>query len=361
MTAPGTRANQMYPIEGPDGRIHYPPKGRCWSTIRSGYDELLRQDRIRFGISGDGAPGILRYLDEDEGLTPWTWWPHEEAGHTDEAKKEIQALFGAEDAFDTPKPERLMRRIIEIATKPGDVVLDCYAGSGTTAAVAHKLGRRWVTCELLPVTLEKFTKPRLLKVVSGEDPGGVTTSSERIPSGEDDLPGGMTPAEAQEFNRLLNKAAKDLPDLDPDAIKQLRRATKTKNDVTINWHGGGGFTHLVTGPSMYEIDEDGDIFLTEAATNGAWSKSVAAQLRFTLTPDHPVFCGVRGRQRLAVIDGVADEIVIRTVLEHLGEKEKAVVVAKAVLPEAATLLATVSPGSRLKKAPDDLFPKKTVK
>jgi len=89
------------------------------------------------------------------------------------------------------------------------------------------------------------------------------------------------------------------------------------------WHGGGGFIHLVVGPSMYEVDEeDGDVFLSAEATNGAWSQSVAAQLKFALTPIHPVFCGVRGRQRLAVIDGVADEVVVRTVFEHLGERER---------------------------------------
>lgn len=362
MTAPGTRKNQMYEIEGPDGTIWLPPKGRCWSTIRSGYDELVAQDRIRFGISGEGAPGILRYLDEDEGLTPWTWWPHEEVGHTDEAKKEIQALFGADDAFDTPKPERLMRRIIEIATNPGDIVLDCFAGSGTTAAVAHKLGRRWVTCDLLPATVERFTKPRLTQVVNGKDEGGITTVVTRVPTGEDDLPDGMTPHQAVDFQKYLNKVLKNVPDADKDTVKALKAATKTAKSATHLWHGGGGFTHLEVAPSMYEVDEeDGDIFLAGAAVNGEWSKSVAAQLKFTLTPRHPVFSGVRGRQRLVVIDGVVDEVVVETVLQHLGEREKAVIVAKAVLPEAAALLKESSPGSRIKKAPDDLFPKKTVK
>jgi hypothetical protein len=84
-------------------------------------------------------------------------------------------------------------------------------------------------------------------------------------------------------------------------------------------------------------------------------------LKFALTPIHPVFCGVRGRQRLAVIDGVADEVVVRTVFEHLGERESAVVVAKVVLPEAECQLAELSPGSRIKKAPRDLFPKRTVR
>lgn len=361
MTAPGTRKNQMYEIAGPDGRTWLPPKGRCWSTVRSGYDELLAQDRIRFGISGDGAPGILRYLDEDEGLTPWTWWPHEEVGHTDEAKKEIQALFGADDAFDTPKPERLMRRIIEIATNPGDIVLDSFAGSGTTAAVAHKLGRRWVTCDLLPATVDRFTKPRLTHVVRGKDHGGITTVETRVPTAEDELPDGMTPDQAVVFQRYLSKVLKNVPDADEATVKCLKAATKTAKSTATLWHGGGAFTHLEVGSSMYEVDEDGDILLAEAAVNGEWSRAVAAQLKFTLTLDHPVFCGVRGRQRLVVIDGVADQVVVETVLEHLGEREKAVIVAKAVLPEAETLLKQSSPGSRIKKAPDDLFSKKTVK
>ena len=116
------------------------------------------------------------------------------------------------------------------------------------------------------------------------------------------------------------------------------------------------------GPSMYEVDdEDGEVYLSEAATNGAFSKAVAGQLRFSLTPDHPVFCGVKRRLRLAVVDGVADEQVVRTVVEHLGDGEKGVVVAKGVLPEAEQLLSKLSPGSRLRKAPEDLFPKATVK
>ncbi len=113
---------------------------------------------------------------------------------------------------------------------------------------------------------------------------------------------------------------------------------------------------------MYEVDEgDSHVYLAPSATNGAWSKAVAGQLKFTLTPDDPVFCGVRNRQRLAVIDGVADEMVIRTVVEHLGERERAVVVAKSVLPEAEALLAELSVGSRIRKAPEDLFQRRTVR
>lgn len=103
---------------------------------------------------------------------PWTWWPHEELGHTDEAKKEILTLFGS-DVFDTPKPERLIQRVLHIATNPGDLVLDSFLGSGTTAAVAHKMGRRWIGIELGEHCYTHCI-PRLQKVINGEDPGGIT-------------------------------------------------------------------------------------------------------------------------------------------------------------------------------------------
>ena len=198
--------------------------------------------------------------------------------------------------------------------------------------------------------------------MKGDDPGGITTTSVRVAVSEDGLPEGMTPEEAKEFNRLLGKAAKGLSDSDASTIRKLKAATRTREEVALNWRGGGGFTHLVVGPSMYEVDEEhGDVYLSPEAVNGNWAKSVAAQLRFTLTPEHPVFCGVRGRQRLAVVDGVADEVVVRTAVENLAEGERVVLVAKVVLPEAESLLAELSPGSRLKKAPRDLFPRRTVK
>ena len=93
-------------------------------------------------------PRRKTFLSESEGNTSWTWWPNSDVGHNQEAKKESVALFGAGNAFDTPKPERLIQRILEIATNPGDWVLDSFAGSGTTGAVAHKMGRRWIMVEL---------------------------------------------------------------------------------------------------------------------------------------------------------------------------------------------------------------------
>lgn len=304
------------------------------------------------------------------GSVPTTWWRFDEVGSNRTAKSEIKALFREDHAFETPKPERLLQRVIHIATEPGDLVLDCFAGSGTTAAVAHKMGRRWVTSEIRDTTVSMYIKPRLMRVLQGTDDGGVTYESTRVPwtakSGDEvDLPAGMLADDAHEFATTLKQVLEHVEakgaSLDAATLQAIGQSVRTKPLRTKVWHGGGSFTHVTVGPSMYEVDEDGDVFLAPTASNGMWTRSVAAQLRFTLTPEHPVFCGIRGRQRLAVIDGVADEVVVKTVLESLGDRERAVIVAKAVLPEAAELLATSSPGSRIRKAPDDLFPKRTVK
>lgn len=135
MTAQGRRPNQMYRVVTPSGAEHYPPIGRCWSMVEPEFLKLREAGRIWFGVDGDAQPNVIRYLTEVEGLTPWTWWPHEEVGHTDEAKKEIHSILGKEDAFDTPKPVRLMNRVLEIGTRASesDIVVDFFAGSGTMA------------------------------------------------------------------------------------------------------------------------------------------------------------------------------------------------------------------------------------
>lgn len=173
MTAQGFRSNQMYEIVAPGGAVHRPPEGRCWSMIESEFLKLLAAGRIYFGKDNNSQPNVIRFLDEVEGMVPWTWWPHEEVGHTDEAKKEMHGLFGKGDPFLTPKPERLISRILHIATNPGDLVLDSFAGSGTTGAVAHKMGRRWIMVEL-GEHCHTHIIPRLKKVIDGEDLGGIS-------------------------------------------------------------------------------------------------------------------------------------------------------------------------------------------
>ncbi len=139
MTAQGFRPNQMYEIVGPDGTVHRPPEGRCWGMVEAEFLKLLGKDRIYFGKDGKGVPRQIRYLSEVGGVVPWTWWPHEEVGHTDEARKEIQSILGTQTAFDTPKPVRLIERVLQIAMRPGDIALDFFAGSGTTAHAVAKL------------------------------------------------------------------------------------------------------------------------------------------------------------------------------------------------------------------------------
>ena len=172
MTGAGLRPNQQYPVTTPSGKVIYPPAGRHWSVLEDKFKGLVDAGLVFFGRNGDAQPGLLRYLSEVEGLVPWTWWPHEEVGHTDESKKEILELFTAANQFDTPKPERLLQRILHIATNEGDLVLDSFLGSGTTAAVAHKMGRRWIGIEM-GEHARTHCLPRLEKVIAGEG-GGIS-------------------------------------------------------------------------------------------------------------------------------------------------------------------------------------------
>ena len=172
-TAQGFRPNQMYKIITPSGREITPPEGRCWKNIEEVYLKLTEDGRMWFGSDGNGVPRRKTYLNESEGQTAWTWWPNNEVGHTQEAKKEIISLFSANNIFDTPKPERLLYRIIYLSSNPGDLILDSFLGSGTTAAVAHKMGRRWIGVEL-GEHCYTHCLPRLKQVCDGTDQGGIS-------------------------------------------------------------------------------------------------------------------------------------------------------------------------------------------
>tara|TARA_R110000822_G_scaffold86989_8_gene202285 strand:+ start:7663 stop:9189 length:1527 start_codon:yes stop_codon:yes gene_type:complete len=171
-TAAGFRPNQMYEISTPSGRLVKPPAGRCWRVTREGFDRFTADQRMYYGPHGDNSPSLKRFLAEMEGVTPWSWWPHTEVGHSQEAKKESYALFDGSNAFSTPKPERLLHRIIHIATNDEDLILDSFLGSGTTAAVAHKMGRRYIGIEM-GEHARTHCVPRLQKVIDGEQ-GGIS-------------------------------------------------------------------------------------------------------------------------------------------------------------------------------------------
>ncbi|MCY4041024.1 MAG: site-specific DNA-methyltransferase [Gammaproteobacteria bacterium] len=171
-TAQGFRPNQMYTIATPGGSVYTPPEGRCWANLEENYNRFVKEGRMWFGSDGKARPRIKNYLSEAGGVKSWSWWTNRDAGHNQEAKKEINVLFGAGNAFDTPKPERLLRRVLQIATNPGDLVLDSFLGSGTTAAVAHKMGRRYIGIEL-GEHAETHCAHRLRKVIEGEQ-GGIS-------------------------------------------------------------------------------------------------------------------------------------------------------------------------------------------
>lgn len=232
MTAQEYRPNQMYSITTPTGIIHTPPEGRCWSMIESEFLRLKAEGRIWFGTRGDSQPNVIRHLSEVEGMIPWTWWPSDEVGHTDESKKEIHALFGKEDAFATPKPERLVQRIIQIASSPGDWVLDSFAGSGTTGAVAHKMGRRWIMVEL-GEHCHTHIIPRMKKVIDGTDQGGITEA--------------------------------------------------------VNWKGGGGFRYYRLAPSLLEKDKWGNWVINNQYNAAMLAKAICKLEGFVYSPSDSIY------------------------------------------------------------------------
>jgi len=233
LSAQGYRPNQMYEIVSPiTGKTHTPPAGSCWKVIEPRYKELLADGRIYFGKSGDAVPSRIQYLRDIEGIAPWTWWPHEDAGHTHEAKKEAQTLSGKDDPFGTPKPERLLHQVLHIATNPGDLVLDSFLGSGTTAAVAHKMGRRWIGVELGD---HCFTHclPRLNQVCDGTDQGGISE--------------------------------------------------------TVEWKGGGGFKYYELAPSLLKQDHHGNWIISQEYNADMLAAAMAKHEGFRYSPDPEVY------------------------------------------------------------------------
>ncbi|MBQ3688626.1 MAG: site-specific DNA-methyltransferase [Bacteroidales bacterium] len=133
-------ANYDYPIENPNtGVIYNPPKGRSWMTNKEKVDQWINETRVYFGLNGKGAPQLKRYLSEvQQGVVPTTYWNYEDCGHNDEARREIKMIFG-QPPFDSPKPTKLLMQIIQIATESSSIILDFFAGSGTTLHATMKL------------------------------------------------------------------------------------------------------------------------------------------------------------------------------------------------------------------------------
>ena len=226
----GTKS-QFYVLTAPNGKKHNLTSGRCWVYTEEVMNKMIADNRIWFGADGNNVPAIKRFLSEvRDGIVPQTLWPYTEVGHTQEAKKEIKALqFDA--IFDTPKPERLIQRIFHIATEPGDIVLDSFLGSGTTAAVAHKMGRRWIGVELGNHAYTHCAV-RMQKVIEGEQ-------------------GGISKAQ--------------------------------------NWKGGGGFKFYELAPSLLNHDKYGNLVINKEYNADMLAAAMAKHQGFTYSPDAELY------------------------------------------------------------------------
>jgi adenine-specific DNA-methyltransferase len=225
---PEKRPNLCYDIINPNTKEIIKNTSKAWKYDKDTHKKHIEENKLWWGISGNNkVPALKLFLSEvRNGMTPHNWWPHEEVGHTDEAKKESISLYAAKDVFATPKPERLVQRIIHIATNPGDIVLDCFGGSGTTFAVAHKMGRKWVGVEI-GNHADTHILPRMKKVLSGEDQSGISKA--------------------------------------------------------VNWKGGGSFAYYHLGPSLISLDKNGKPDFNWKLGIAELEKSLLLTYDFTLT------------------------------------------------------------------------------
>ena len=176
LVASGERKNGHFLIKSPTtNKVFDVPTGKHWVTTETNLNKMIEEGKVWFGVNGDAFPRKKRYLSEVmDGRKGDTWWEHEDVGHNQEAKRELIKLFNRESAFATPKPERLIQRILTLATDEYELVMDFFAGSGTTGAVAQKMNRNYILVEQMEYT-EKFIEKRLQKVILGEN-GGISQS-----------------------------------------------------------------------------------------------------------------------------------------------------------------------------------------
>ena len=226
---PAVESN-IYEITTPSGRKVLPPKGYSWRLSKDRFEEYVKENRIWFGPDGNNVPSIKRFLTEvKQGITPMTWWTREEVGDNQEAKREIKALnIETEEVFETPKPERLIERILTIGSNEGDFVLDSFLGSGTTCAVAHKMKRKWIGIEM-GNHCYTYCKQRVDKVIDGKDDGGITKSQ--------------------------------------------------------NWQGGGGYKFYELAPSLLVKDKFNNWVISENYNGELLTRAICKQEKFDYSPE----------------------------------------------------------------------------
>lgn len=234
-------AEQFYEIVSPSGKKFRPSAGRCWGIAEATYKQYLSEGRIYFGKKGNSQPNLIRYLSEVEGMVPWTWWPHEEVGNTDESSKELLELFQGDAGFNTtPKPSRLIERILQIATNPGDLVLDSFAGSGTTGHAVLKMNAAQEGSAGTPARLDPTG-------------GEAATNEEADKSVRAPLDG--APLKDRRFI-LVEMDQKIAPDITRERVKRVAEGyTNAKGEQVPGL--GGGFRYVRLGEAVF--DEHGRI------------------------------------------------------------------------------------------------------
>jgi adenine-specific DNA-methyltransferase len=233
-----------YPITTPSGRVVNPPAGYCWRVSKEKFAELVKDNRIWFGPNGKNVPRIKRFLSEvQEGSVSKTIWLRTQVGDNQDAKRETKA-FNDSDVFTTPKPERLIYRVLSLASSPGDWVLDSFAGSGPTGAVAHKMGRRWIMVEL-GEHCHTHIIPRMKKVIDGTDQGGIS--------------------------------------------KLVRTHPLIPSEEGMGWKGGGGFRYFRLAPSLLEKDKWGKWVISKDYNATMLASAMAKHEGFVYDPDETFY------------------------------------------------------------------------
>lgn len=291
----GTKS-QFYVLSAPNGKQHHLTPGRCWVYTEEVMNRMIADNRIWFGPDGNNVPAIKRFLTEvRDGIVPQTLWPYTEVGHTQEAKKEIKALeFNT--IFDTPKPERLLLRILQIATNPDDIVLDSFLGSGTTAAVAHKMGRRWIGIELGDHAYTHCAV-RMKKVIEGEQGG----------------------------------------------ISKLQ-----------NWQGGGGFKFYELAPSLLNHDKYGNLVINKEYNADMLAAAMAKHQGFTYQPDAEMYWKQGHSSEHDFIFTTTQLITaekLETIHNQLGEDESLLICCTKFQPECSNKFLNIT----IKKIPKVLL------
>ena len=286
-----------YLITLPSGRTVKPPESRCWVTSKNRLDELVADDRIWFGKTGNNVPSLKKFLSEvQDGTVSKTIWFRDEVGDNQEAKKEIKILF-TKESFGTPKPERLLKRILELASKTNDLVLDSFLGSGTTAAVAHKMGRKYIGIEMGEHAYT-HCKVRLDKVIDGTDQGGISKA--------------------------------------------------------LDWKGGAGYKFYELAPSFVAIDEFGNPVIHSYYNDTKLIRAMCKLTNYTFAPnptDYWKHAKGQGNNSIYVTTQMLSVAMVQQIASHLGINETLLICPKKFEPGCKEVDARIT----IKKIPQSIL------